>query len=117
MQKEREREMIVDKPWGHEEKWADVSGLYTAKMLRINSGHRLSLQYHERKTETIMVLEGELIAQIGDVTSSYEPGSRIHVEPGTVHRFGAGDDDVTLVEVSTWDDGDVVRIEDDYDRG
>ena len=113
---------IIDKPWGHEEIWA-TANRYVGKILFIKQGHRLSRQYHRVKEETIMVLEGTLILEAGP----YEKGGNIvrhelavgeifHVSPGTIHRFCAEADDVRLVEVSTTETSDVVRLEDDYRR-
>ena len=79
--------MIVDKPWGHEQIWA-LTNKYVGKILHINEGHKLSLQYHRVKEETIYVLEGTL---------------ELILEEG-------------LMEVSTTELDDVVRIEDDYSR-
>ena len=113
---------IVEKPWGHEEIWASTSR-YAGKILFIKQGHRLSRQYHNVKEETIMVLDGVLVceegpAQIGDrvVRHHMHPGEIFHVRPGTIHRFCAEETDVRLVEVSTAEITDVVRLEDDYRR-
>tara|TARA_Y100000310_G_C20591666_1_gene768396 strand:+ start:990 stop:1391 length:402 start_codon:yes stop_codon:yes gene_type:complete len=114
---------IVDKPWGHEELWAQSSRGYVGKILFIKKGHRLSRQYHRVKEETIMVLEGTLICEAGpyfdgDTIHSHimHPGEIFHVPPGTIHRFGAQGADVRLVEVSTPETQDIVRLEDDYKR-
>ena len=111
---------IIDKPWGHEEIWASTSR-YAGKILFIKEGHRLSRQYHNIKEETIMVLEGTLICEEGPASTDGEiivhvmgPGEIFHVCPGTVHRFCAKDGNVRLVEVSTSEISDVVRLEDDY---
>ena len=113
---------IVDKPWGHEEIWASTSR-YAGKILVIKQGHRLSRQYHNVKEETIMVLEGTLVCEEGPRTVGGDvlrhimhPGEVFHVSPGTIHRFCAEESDVRLVEVSTSEINDVVRLEDDYRR-
>lgn len=109
---------IVEKPWGHEKIWANTDR-YVGKLLVINPGHKLSKQYHEIKDETIYVLEGQLSLEIGDEEpdiSILEPGEAYHVEPLTIHRFVATDKGCTLLEVSTPELEDVVRLEDDYDR-
>jgi len=111
---------IVKKPWGHEEIWAETD-VYVGKMLHISAGSRLSLQYHNKKTETIRVIQGHLLLTLQPHGSDTEtrvlqPGETFHVSPGTVHRFGAGEESVVLVEVSTTELDDVVRIEDDYVR-
>lgn len=112
---------IVKKPWGHEEIWAETDR-YLGKILYINKGHRLSLQYHEKKVETIRVLQGKLmlVLQQGRDGPIYNKtlaeGETYHVSSGTIHRFCAPDGDVALLEVSTPEIDDVVRLEDDYAR-
>jgi len=114
--------LIVEKPWGHEEIWAAATR-YVGKILYLKSGHRLSRQYHKVKEETIMVLEGVLLLEEGpqkdgDQMASHRlrPGEIFHIPPGTVHRFCADQGPVKLVEVSTPETKDVVRLEDDYRR-
>ena len=108
---------VVEKPWGFELIWAETDD-YVAKILHIEPKQRLSLQYHEKKEETVYVLEGTLL----NYTDSTSPPMRIasgqsfHVKPNQVHRFGADKELVRLVEVSTPHLSDVVRIEDDYNR-
>tara|TARA_R110002020_G_scaffold33769_1_gene102628 strand:+ start:14264 stop:14662 length:399 start_codon:yes stop_codon:yes gene_type:complete len=113
---------IVQKPWGHEELWAQANR-YVGKILFIKKGHRLSRQYHIVKEETIMVLDGTLVLEAGPydkggevVRHTLEPGEAFHVAPGTIHRFCAEKTDVRIVEVSTPEVQDVVRLEDDYRR-
>tara|TARA_B100001250_G_C19279263_1_gene562570 strand:+ start:56 stop:454 length:399 start_codon:yes stop_codon:yes gene_type:complete len=113
---------IIEKPWGHEEIWAQTAR-YAGKILFIKRGHRLSRQYHNVKEETIMVLEGTLVCEEGPRQEGEEvvrhvmgPGEIFHVAPGTIHRFCAEEADVRLVEVSTAEIQDVVRLEDDYRR-
>ncbi len=109
----------VEKPWGKEEIWAETPK-YVGKYLYINDGHRLSRQYHEKKEETIRVLSGNLLLEIGTgsnlVQMNLKEGDVYHVTPLTVHRFCAAGSDVVLVEVSTPELEDVVRISDDYSR-
>ena len=111
---------LVKKPWGYEEIWAETDQ-YVGKFLYINSGNRLSRQYHNVKTETIRVLEGRLVLETADYPGNYterilERGEVFHVSPGTIHRFGARDTNVILVEVSTPELDDVLRMQDDYNR-
>ena len=113
---------ITEKPWGHEELWASANR-YVGKILVIKKGHRLSRQYHRVKEETIMVLEGVLLLEEGPTQQGGDierhilnPGDIFHVFPGTIHRFCAEEGDVRLVEVSTPQTSDVVRLEDDYRR-
>jgi len=110
----------VDKPWGHEEHFALVDGRYCGKALHINGGHALSLQYHERKEETVAVQSGRLLFEVGDPDAPLEsfellPGEAVHLRPGTRHRMTAIEDTVVL-EASTTELDDVVRLEDRYDR-
>lgn len=105
----------VEKPWGHEEIWARTDK-YVGKVLFIKKGHRLSLQYHNVKDETIRVIHGMLTFTLGDQVLTLAPGESIHVKPGTVHRMEAKETDVILVEVSTTELDDVIRLADDYGR-
>ena len=109
----------VEKPWGHEEIWAETEH-YIGKILVIRAGHRLSLQHHQVKIETIRVSSGELHLEIDDSTGVLGshvlgPGQVVHITPGTRHRMKALSD-VELIEVSTTELSDVVRHEDDYGR-
>jgi mannose-6-phosphate isomerase len=114
---------VVNKPWGHEIRFA-VTDKYIGKILYIAKGKRLSRQYHEQKDETIFILEGSLILEIGMPKEDgsvdgtiLNYGDRYRIKPGTIHRFSAPDNkSVTLVEVSTAELDDVVRLEDDYNR-
>ncbi len=109
----------VEKPWGHEEIWAECDK-YVGKLLVINAGERLSRQYHEVKDETIYVLKGELVLEIGDENNMERlllgTGASYHVTPQTIHRFVAPSIGCTLIEVSTPELDDVVRLQDDYGR-
>jgi mannose-6-phosphate isomerase len=110
----------VEKPWGYELIWA-VSEHYAGKLLSVNAGHALSLQFHREKDESWYVLEGRAeleFAAAGETTTSSEvvtPGAAFRIKPGTVHRIRALEDTV-IVEVSTPQLGDVVRLEDSYGR-
>ncbi len=109
----------VDKPWGHEEIWAET-GSYVGKVLVVRKGQRLSLQYHERKEETLYLESGKVRASVGEAQGTMqdrllEPGAVIHLPPGTRHRFEALEDS-RLFEVSTPELDDVVRLQDDYHR-
>lgn len=110
---------IVEKPWGHEEIWAEAAS-YVGKILVIESGHRLSLQHHERKEETIRVAQGELELVIEDDRGQLQtrlmgPGEVCEIRPGRRHRMRALTR-VEIIEVSTPELDDVVRHEDDYGR-
>ena len=108
----------VEKPWGYELHWAKTDR-YVGKVLHVNAGHALSLQYHNRKEETILLWAGHLlfeIEKIGSLTKlEMKPGDRVHVAPKTVHRMTALQD-CDIFEVSTPELDDVVRLEDRYGR-
>lgn len=109
----------IEKPWGHELIWARTDA-YVGKILHIRAGHALSLQYHERKDETIHLLSGEMRFFAGPSPEEVREiplraGESYHVTPGTVHRMVAVTD-VDVLEVSTPYLDDVVRLEDRYGR-
>ena len=109
----------VDKPWGYELIWA-LTDRYCGKLIVIETGRRLSLQYHEQKEESLLVLAGRLLLHLEDdsgsvTTRELGAGDAAHVSVGRRHRFEALDR-VELIEVSTPELGDVVRIEDDFGR-
>ena len=109
----------VKKPWGYELHWAKTDR-YVGKILHVEAGHALSLQYHDRKDETIYLYSGKMLFEIeqnGALTKrTMEPGESVHVTPGTVHRMTAIED-CDVMEVSTPELDDVVRLEDRYGRG
>lgn len=109
----------VDKPWGHELIWARTKD-YVGKILFIKQGHRLSLQYHKVKEETIQVASGKMLFQFeGDDGRMQDielhPGEGHHIPVGRRHRMIALED-CTVYEVSTPQLDDVVRLEDGYGR-
>ena len=108
----------VPKPWGHELIFAHTDR-YVGKILHINKGESLSLQYHEMKEETLYVVDGELRLTIehgGDRRElTLRKGEAFHIPPRMIHRMEAlADTDVA--EVSTTELDDVVRLEDRYGR-
>ena len=110
----------VEKPWGHELWWAQTDR-YVGKLLHVKAGHRLSLQYHQEKDETIHLWSGELLLVLdegdgqGLVEHHLAPGQSYRVKPLTRHRMVALTD-CDLLEVSTPEVEDVVRLEDAYGR-
>jgi mannose-6-phosphate isomerase len=108
----------VDKPWGHEIVWAETDR-YVGKVLHIAKGQRLSRQYHNKKDETFLVQSGHMDLEIGQGSElrvlRMGPGDSFHCAPGTVHRMVAASD-VDVIEVSTPELDDVVRLEDAYGR-
>ncbi len=108
----------VEKPWGYELHWAKTDR-YVGKLIHVNAGQALSLQYHNRKDETIFLWSGRMLFEIGKGTDRVEremqPGEAVHITPGTIHRMTAIDD-CDIFEVSTPELDDVVRVEDRYGR-
>jgi len=108
----------VEKPWGYEIWWAHTER-YVGKILHVKAGHKLSLQYHVEKDETIYVQSGAIVLMVDEGQGLREipmrPGQSYHVRPGTVHRFVAIEDS-DILEVSTPEVEDVVRLDDDYGR-
>jgi mannose-6-phosphate isomerase-like protein (cupin superfamily) len=108
----------VEKPWGYELHWAHTDR-YVGKVLHVNAGHALSLQYHNVKDETIYVYSGKLLYEIeqnGELRKiEMKPGDSMRVAPKTVHRMTAIED-TDVLEVSTPEIDDVVRLEDRYGR-
>ena len=108
----------VEKPWGYELHWAKTER-YVGKVIHVNAGHALSLQYHNLKDETIYLWSGKLLFEIqeGDALVGREmaPGERIHIRAKTIHRMTAIEDS-DILEVSTPELHDVVRLEDRYGR-
>jgi quercetin dioxygenase-like cupin family protein len=108
----------VEKPWGYEIHWAKTDR-YVGKLIHVNAGHALSLQYHNVKDETIYLHAGRLLFEIHEggerVTREMHPGERVHITPKTVHRMTAIEDS-DVFEVSTPELQDVVRLEDRYGR-
>jgi mannose-6-phosphate isomerase len=109
----------VDKPWGYELRWA-ITDRYAGKVLHINKGEALSLQYHQRKDEYQYVLNGSIDIELGGsdgalTTRRMKAGDTVHITPGTRHRLTAVEDS-DIFEVSTPEVDDVVRLEDRYGR-
>ena len=115
----RAEESRVEKPWGYELRWA-ITDRYLGKILHVNRGEALSLQYHERKDEWLLVSKGAVDIEIGSLDGELKKlrlhaGDTVHVPPHTRHRITAVED-ADIVEVSTPEIDDVVRLEDRYGR-
>ena len=110
----------VEKPWGHELIWA-LTDVYCGKVLFVKAGHSLSLQFHREKDESWLVQSGRAKLELGEAGESVlkeeviSAGAAFHYPPGTVHRVTAIED-TTILEVSTPQLDDVVRLEDAYGR-
>jgi mannose-6-phosphate isomerase len=116
---ERAEDSRVDKPWGYELRWA-VTDRYLGKVLHVNKGEALSLQYHERKDECQYVAAGCVDIEIGGpdgalTTHRMRAGDTLHLPPGTRHRITAIED-TDIFEVSSPEGEDVVRLSDRYGR-
>ena len=113
------RVKITKKPWGEEHLFA-LSGKYAGKIMIVREGHRLSLQYHKKKEETFYLLEGLMKITIGTLSGkscsrTVRPGGIVHLPPNTVHRTEALKN-CRIIEVSTPELDDIVRLKDDYNR-
>jgi len=111
----------VDKPWGYEIWWARTDR-YVGKILHLNKGESLSLQFHRVKDETIRLQSGRLLFETGAQGEQgslrrleMAPGDVVHITPGMLHRM-TGIEDCDILEVSTPELDDVVRLEDRYGR-
>lgn len=108
----------VPKPWGHELWWAQTEH-YVGKILFVKAGHKLSLQYHERKDETVYLHSGSIVLSVEEEGEMVErilrPGDAYRIRPGIRHRMSALEDS-EILEVSTPQVDDVVRLDDDYGR-
>jgi mannose-6-phosphate isomerase-like protein (cupin superfamily) len=115
----RAEDTIVEKPWGYEIRWA-VTDRYLGKILHVKRGEALSLQYHERKDEWLLVVKGCVDVELGLdgdelKTHRMREGDSVHLAPLTRHRLTAVED-TDIYEVSTPEVDDVVRLEDRYGR-
>ncbi len=105
----------VIKPWGWE-LWFAHSTQYVGKIIFVKKGHRLSRQYHRFKHETIYTDKGRWVLEIGKRKMQMKPGDSAAIAPRVIHRFTAPYEDIYLLEVSTPQVKDVVRLDDDYGR-
>jgi len=109
----------TEKPWGYELLYAHTPK-YVGKVIFVKKGHRLSLQYHKKKDESMYIYEGKALLNIEEegrrmASNTFEAGDCIRIPPMTRHRIEAVED-TTVLEVSTPELEDVVRVEDDYGR-
>ncbi len=109
----------VAKPWGYEI-WFAHTEKYVGKIIHVNAGQQLSLQYHVHKDETLFCLNGRAILVYEKdgilVEEIFEIGKSFHVLPGTKHRLKAGSESCDMLEASTSEVDDVIRLQDDYGR-
>ena len=116
---EAESRTLVEKPWGWENRFA-VTDRYLGKVIHINPGEMLSLQYHQHKDETIYLVRGVMDLQLENdrgaiLTHRLTPGMSMRIEPGRKHRMAAVEE-CEFFEVSSPEIDDVVRLEDKYGR-
>jgi mannose-6-phosphate isomerase len=110
----------VEKPWGYELIWAETTA-YVGKLLFVKAGESLSLQFHRVKDESWLVQSGRAKLELGSVGDAMleeevvAGGACFHFRPGTVHRVTALED-TTIIEVSTTELDDIVRLDDRYGR-
>lgn len=109
----------VDKPWGYEIIFAHTDR-YVGKILHVDPGHALSLQYHEKKDETLYLRDGEVELQVEEngelISTVLRGGDSYRITPFTRHRMVAGEYGCDIIEVSSPELDDVVRLEDRYGR-
>ena len=115
----RSKVVVVPKPWGHEIIWAHTDR-YVGKILHIQAGHALSVQYHNVKDETVYLLRGEIAYRVqqqnGELRDvGLKEGDAFRITPGTIHQMEAITD-CDVLEASTPDLDDVVRLTDRYGR-
>ncbi len=111
---------VVTKPWGREIWFAYGNNKYVGKILEVNKGHRMSMQYHKKKEETFLIDSGKARITYGKYggklqTKIFTIGQILHLVPKTVHRLEAVEN-TRIIEVSTDHLTDVIRISDDYGR-
>ena len=109
-----------EKPWGHEIIYVEPGLPYTGKVEYIKAGCRLSLQYHDVKEESLMLLSGKVLLWLGEIGGEIEKKAMVplkgyHIGVNKVHRLEALEDSMVL-EASTAEGGTTFRIEDDYSR-
>lgn len=110
--------LSVDKPWGRFEQYTHNLPC-TVKIITVEPGGRLSRQYHHRRDELWVVLDTGIEIELGEKTLRPEPGEKLYISRGTVHRLsGVGDGPARILEVSfgEFDENDIVRLEDVYGR-
>ncbi|MFH1714885.1 MAG: cupin domain-containing protein [Elusimicrobiota bacterium] len=105
----------VEKPWG-KELWFVKNEFYLGKIICVNKGSRLSKQYHNKKHETFFALKGRFILELNDKEIEIAEKQTVTIEPGNVHRVYAPYEDIEIIEISTPEHDDIVRLEDDFGR-
>jgi len=107
--------VVQEKPWGAEV-WIVYTSKYALKHIIVEAGKRLSLQKHTKKTETNYIISGRPVITLGNKKITLKPGDVLHVKAGTTHRIFASHGPIEIVEVSSPELSDVMRLADDYGR-
>lgn len=118
MRDPRDEIFVQERPWGQFEQFVSNERV-TVKIITVQPGHRLSLQTHENRGEFWQVLDGPIEVTVGEQTWSAQPGEKVWVPQGAVHRMAnQGDAPGRLLEVAfgDFDEADIVRLQDDYAR-
>lgn len=115
MSKTHEAIQVIDKPWGFEE-IIFRSGLPTVKILNVDAGQAISEQYHEEKSEFMMLIDGEAMLQLGNDRQKITPGKVCCIPPRCIHRLVAMTP-CKVLEFSIGRDDDIIRLSDKYGRG
>lgn len=115
-------QLKVEKPWGFELIFSTPKSKVTSKIEHVNAGKRSSLQYHDIKEEILTLLSGDGYLMLEDSSGNVkkvkmELRKAYHIVPFQIHRMGAGESDCEIMESSTPEEGNTVRLEDDYNRG
>ncbi len=110
----------VEKPWGYEIIYTPEEAPAVGKIIHVNAGQRLSLQYHDEKIETLCLIEGKAVITLGDkngetVEENMEIDKGYFMRPGQIHRVMAVSD-ITFIESSTPETGNTFRLQDDSNR-
>ena len=111
------------RPWGRFERFT-LNEPCTVKLVYIKGDRRLSLQYHNNRSEFWKVVKGPIRVQLGEETRTLQTGESILIPAKAVHRLmgvarsSGGADEAVVLEISTgdFDEADIVRLEDDYKR-
>lgn len=115
-------QLKVEKPWGYELIFSQPGAKITSKILHVNKGARISLQYHDVKEEILTLLTGDGVLELEDFQGKVQKFKMELLKsyliiPTQIHRLGAGETDCEIMESSTPEEGNTVRLEDDYKRG
>lgn len=112
------RGLVTKRPWGRFTTYITNGDSVTVKTIVINPGQRLSLQYHSKRSERWICLEGEALVEINGKKRRLHPNQEAVVPVGAKHRLGAGLLGAKVLEivVGTFSEDDIVRLEDDYQR-